>query len=163
MNAVQIWLQSDLAFILPDLSHWVALSDVGVLWNCLFMFNRKRPGLDVSARPALPDGFVSLLFNHKVLSDNCSLYVVFKGFNSFFFKKTFKSSMQLACILEWRLGPEACGLSRGHEGRSNLRCSFKAEIAGVCIDLSCPQGWLPLTSSSWSVYRNNLTAILQSL
>ena len=35
----------------------------------------------MSARPALPDGFVSLLFNHKVLSDKCSLYVVFKGFN----------------------------------------------------------------------------------
>ena len=29
------------------------------------------------------------------------------------------------------MGPEVCGL----KGRSDLRCSLKAELAGICIDL----------------------------
>lgn len=60
---------------------------------------------------------------------------------------------------------------RGTWGVQSLRGAMRAEVmkgfrgglAAVCVDLSCPQGWLRPVPSGWSVRRYNLRTVLQSI
>ena len=65
--------------------------------------------------------------------------ILWISFPSIKINKFWGKNLPLQCTwyLFWSRGwGQRCVVSsRGHEGRSDLRCSLKAELAGVCIDL----------------------------
>lgn len=88
-----------------------------------------------------------------------SIFLQVSLYKTRFGKKFIFNALSIYC---WSKGwAEVCGLKQRPRGRSDLRCSLKAELIWSVQAWSYNQ--FPSVSSSWFVYRNNLKTVLQSI